>query len=304
MRVIDAHAHLWDERRTGQAWLADTDLPRVQTLEDHPFHPRHGLHAEGLSADGVIVVEGDPGVGYDDAEAALVAEASSAHPGLVLGYVAPLRLADLCAADLCAVDLGAVDLGAAERARGQVAVRDNCQGLGPEYLESEAFERGLRAYAAWGQPLELCLHRSQLGALAEVLRRCDAPLTVILDHAGKPPLGVGADADAWERDLRQVAADERVAVKLSGFYAEAPAGADLAERRRLAAPFLARTADAFGAERAIFGLDCPVSVCSAEEALAWIEDVRAAVGPDAGVFAENAAAVYRLDLPLREKAQP
>jgi L-fuconolactonase len=286
MRIIDAHAHVWDVARTRQTWLEGTDYPPIHRITEHPFVAEQ----DGFDVAGIVIVEGDPGAGGDDAEGQLVDESCRETDGLVCGYVPPVRLAD-----------------AGERPREaartvpSVAFRDNCQGLGPDYLRSDAVRQGLRAYAAWGVPLELCLHRSQLPALAELLERCDEPLPIILDHAGKPPLSAPDEMDAWVTDLRRVAEDPRVSIKLSGFYAEAPGDAGLADRRARSQPAVERVLDLCGPSRLIFGLDSPVSVRSPEEARAWVEDVAVAMDAAgwlevaaADVFADNADLIYGL----------
>lgn len=84
-------------------------------------------------------------------------------------------------------------------------------------------------------------------------------LTVVLDHLGKPPVAAGwgsAEAVAWYAALRELAAEPRTVLKLSGLAPEARAGSAVLEQAR---PFLEAALESFGPGRCLAGSDWPVS---------------------------------------------
>ena len=86
----------------------------------------------------------------------------------------------------------------------------------------------------------------------------DAPTRAsVLDHLGKPPVleGLeGAQGSAWRRGIEHLAALPNAFVKCSGMPAEAGEAFD-----EVAGTFDRVALDAFGADRAMFGGDWPVS---------------------------------------------
>jgi L-fuconolactonase len=83
-------------------------------------------------------------------------------------------------------------------------------------------------------------------------------LTMVLDHAGKPPIASGR-LDAWREAIRAFAAQPNTVCKLSGLVTEGPAGGPLAAYVPVADVVL----DAFGPQRTMFGSDWPVCLLAA-----------------------------------------
>ena len=100
-------------------------------------------------------------------------------------------------------------------------------------------------------------------------------LTLVLDHAGKPPIAAGTSAPGRRRSGRSRRWPNTVC-KLSGLVTEAPPGAR-ARRRSRRSPM--SCSSAFGADRVMFGSDWPVCLLASDYAgvvtLAQVADRRA-----------------------------
>src|SRR5699024_2368310 len=80
-------------------------------------------------------------------------------------------------------------------------------------------------------------------------------LTFVLDHLGKPPVGLAEDYRRWEEQITQVAACPNVVAKVSGIYrADAPAAVSADQLEAVLSTALA----AFGSQRLMLGSDWPV----------------------------------------------
>lgn len=88
--------------------------------------------------------------------------------------------------------------------------------------------------------------------LGPELASAPSPLRIVIDHAGRPPVGDGPRSEAFQALLR-LADREGVAVKLSGpmRYSRRPPPYDDVD------PFVAAVVRAFGARRLVWGSDWP-----------------------------------------------
>jgi L-fucono-1,5-lactonase len=119
--------------------------------------------------------------------------------------------------------------------------------LRPQVLE------GLAVLAERDLPFDLLLYRRHLAVATECVARLPAH-RFVLDHLAKPDIR-GGEIDAWERDIRALAAHPNVCAKLSGLITEADwRGWTPAQIR----PYLDVAFDAFGWQRLIVGSDWPV----------------------------------------------
>jgi L-fucono-1,5-lactonase len=121
-------------------------------------------------------------------------------------------------------------------------------------------------------------------------------LTMVLDHAAKPPLSgsavAGSDLGPWAAGIRALAARPNVVCKLSGLVTEAPAGAPDSAFLPVADVIL----NEFGPQRIMFGSDWPVCLLAAGYAdvvrLAAFLVGRLPAADQAAVFGLTAARVY------------
>jgi L-fuconolactonase len=264
--ILDTHVHVWDPTRLDYPWLRE-----VAAL-DRPMLPAAVELADDGSG-GAVFVEADrlPGQAVDE-----VRWVASLDWPQLRGIVA--------AAELRAADLRG-HLDALAEAGPVVGIRHLLQGEDAErWRDDAALLRGLHAVAEQGWTFDACVRWEQLEALGELLGAVPE-LPVVIDHLGKPPLDAGPDSTAgrsWEAALRRLAARPGTVVKLSGLSAEA---ADPAAFERHADAFLARGLEIFGAERAMFGSDWPVSplLGAAVPTAAWaarVERVTRGLGAD------------------------
>ncbi|MGO1234933.1 MAG: amidohydrolase family protein [Microbacterium gubbeenense] len=237
MTILDSHAHVWDPREIPHPWLEGNDVL------NRPFLPADIDTAGGL-IDRWIFVETDAIASFARVEADWVA--SIDWPGLE-GIVAHVEMAR-----------GDIEhqLDDLQDARLLVGVRPSLQNGPSEFISSPEFAADLREIGERGLAFDACVRWHQLDALVAAAE--NAPDTrIVLDHLGKPPVleGLeGAQGSAWRRGIEHLAALPNAFVKCSGMPAEAGEAFD-----EVAGTFDRVALDAFGADRAMFGGDWPVS---------------------------------------------
>jgi L-fuconolactonase len=264
--LVDAHVHLWDTDRLPYPWLDEfTRLRR-------PFLPEHLAADLGdVRLDGLVHVQADcaPERALDEVD--LVAGLTSAVPVLGIVAYAPLEQGAAVADHLAALTTRPLVRG----------VRRSTQN-DPLLLAEAAYADGLVEVARAGLAADLCVRAEHLPQAVRTLRAVAdrAPdLRVVLDHAGKPP--VGGDLTGWAADLRTLAALPGVVCKLSGLVTEADWDTWTEEQVR---PVIGTVLDVFGPERVMFGGDWPVLTLASgyprwhrlvEQALAGLPDEQA-----------------------------
>jgi predicted TIM-barrel fold metal-dependent hydrolase len=243
--IIDAHHHLWDLSVRDQPWLGGTEMAPIRrsfSLADL----RPSAAASGVDAT-VLVQTVDV-----SAETPELLALAAADP-LVAGVVGWTDLTSPAVADELA------GLAAGHGGEHLVGIRHQVQSEpDPDWLRRPDVIRGLRAVAAAGLCYDLIVRPHQLAAASYAAETVPG-LTMVLDHAGKPPVSSGP-LDAWTRALRAFAARPNTVCKLSGLVTEAPAGAPLAAFVPVADVVL----DAFGPQRIMFGSDWPVCLLAAD----------------------------------------
>jgi L-fuconolactonase len=284
--LIDGHVHLWDTDRLPYPWLDEfTRLRR-------PYLPADLAGDLGdVRLDGLVHVQADcaPERALDEVD--LVAGLDSPVP--VLGIVAH---ADLGRGAAVAEHLAA--LTARPLVRG---VRCSTQN-DPDLLATAAYADGLVAVDRAGLSADLCVRAEHLPQALTTLRAVAerAPdLRVVLDHAGKPPVGgERADLDRWAADLAALATLPGVVCKLSGLVTEAD-WATWTEEQVL--PVARTVLDVFGPGRVLFGGDWPVLTLAADYPRWYRLVERALAGCTPAeveqVTAGTALRTYRLTVP-------
>jgi len=237
MTILDSHVHVWDPEQIPHPWLEE--VPAL----NRAFLPGNIDTAGGRIGEWIFV-ETDAIPAFARAEADWVAGLD--WPGL-RGIVAHVEMARGDTAQ---------QLDELTGARLLVGVRPSLQNGPADIIASEEFASDLREIGSRGLAVDACVRWHQLEAL--VRASSHAPETrIVLDHLGKPPVLEGlssAQGSAWRRGIEGLAALPNVFVKCSGIPAEA--GDAFAE---VAGVFDRIALDAFGAERAMFGSDWPVS---------------------------------------------
>jgi L-fuconolactonase len=155
------------------------------------------------------------------------------------------------------IDLQAPDVDAQIRSLRRhpklVGVRHIVQAEPDGFMARPAFRRGIVYVEQSGLPYDILVYARQLPQAVE-LATAHPACRFLLDHLGKPDVRSGA-FDAWNRDLKRMAALPNVFAKLSGLVTEADWGSWTPEA-------LGRYVDAafehFGADRLMIGSDWPV----------------------------------------------
>ncbi len=278
MTVIDAHHHVWDLAVRDQPWLSGADMAAIRrtfTVDDlRPAAQAAGVDATVL-VQTITVAEETPEM-----------LALAAADPLVAGVVGWTDLASPAIADELA------RLAAGPGGSGLVGIRHQVQEEpDPDWLRRPDVIRGLRAVAAAGLAYDLVILPHQLPA-ATYAAAAVPGLTLVLDHAAKPP--VGGDLAAWAADVRKFAAEPNTTCKLSGLVTEGPPGTGPEAFAEVADVVLG----AFGADRVMFGSDWPVCLLSSDYAgvMALSRSLTAGLSAAerAAVFGATAVRAYRL----------
>ncbi len=284
MSIIDAHHHVWDLKVRGQDWITGPEMAAIRRsfrIDDL----RPSAQAAGVA--GTVVVQTVTAAAETPEMLALAA----ADP-LVAGVVGWADLTEPAVADELA------SLAAGPGGSYLVSIRHQVQSEpDPDWLRRADVSRGLRAVAIAGLCYDLVVLPHQLAA-ATYAAAAVPELTLVLDHAGKPPIASGA-LEPWAAAIRAFAAQPNTVCKLSGLVTEAAPGAKPAAF----APFADVILSAFGPGRIMFGSDWPVCLLASD--YAGVVDLAQALvaglsgAERAAVFASTAARVYGIDGPAR-----
>jgi L-fuconolactonase len=279
LTVIDAHHHVWDLAVRDQPWIAGQEMAAIRrtfTVDDL----RPAARAAGV---GATVVVQTVTVAEETPELLALAAAGP----LIAGVVGWTDLTSPAVSDELARLAGGPGGGRLAGVRHQVQSEPD-----PDWLRRPDVIRGLRAVATAGLAYDLVILPHQLPA-ATYAAAAVPGLTLVLDHAGKPPIASG-DLRPWTAAVRELAALPNTTCKLSGLVTEAPRGAQSQAFAVVAEVVL----DAFGADRVMFGSDWPVCLLASDYAgvmaLARSLTGGLSAAERAAVFGATAARAYRL----------
>jgi L-fuconolactonase len=276
MTIIDAHHHCWDLQVREQDWITSEMAAIRRSFSPDDLRPE--AQAAGVSA--TVLVQ----TVTIAAETPEMLALAAADP-LIAGVVGWTDLTSPTVADELA------RLMAGTGGSYLVSIRHQVQSEpDPDWLRRPDVIRGLEAVAAAGLCYDLVVRPHQIAAAAYAAAAVPG-LTLVLDHAGKPPIASGALA-AWADAIRAFAALPNTVCKLSGLATEATLGAPPAAF----APVADVVLSAFGVDRVMFGSDWPVCLLAsdyagvvrlAEALVAGLSDPERSA-----VFAQTAARVY------------
>jgi L-fuconolactonase len=282
MTVVDAHHHLWDPARRHYPWLAREGLAPIRKayqLTDL----RH--QAAGTGVDRTILVQTVAGQGETEEFLSVATESA----GLVAGVVGWV---DLTAADVTDRLQRLREMAGGRMLAGiRHQVEDEPD---PRWLLQPAVLRGLRAVGAAGLVYDLLARPPQLAAAVEAARALEG-VTLVLDHAGKPPIASGV-LEPWRSQLSALASLPHVRCKLSGLVTEAHWDAWSIRDLR---PYAEHVLGSFGPDRVMFGSDWPVCELAASygDVVALASDLLAScsAAERSAVMAGTAISTYGLD---------
>lgn len=164
---------------------------------------------------------------------------------------------------------------------------DNRFLVGPDFL------RGISKLKQFDLAYDILIFPKQLPAAIELVNRFPEQ-RFVLDHIAKPLIRDGI-MEPWQTQIRELAKAENVMCKISGMVTEANWDS---WRMEDFTPYLDVVAEAFGAERLIYGSDWPVCLLAGEYtdvfkivdrwSRRFFEEDREAI------FSQNCARFYRL----------
>jgi len=279
MRLVDAHHHVWDLSVRDQPWISGPGMAPIRrsfSLADlRPVAQAAGVGATVL-VQTVTVADETPEM-----------LALAAADPLVAGVVGWADLTSPAIADELARLAAGPGGGYLAGIRHQVQSEPD-----PDWLRRPDVIRGLRAVAAAGLCYDLVVLPHQLPA-ASYAAAAVPGLTMVLDHAGKPPVASG-DLEAWADAIHAFAARPNTLCKLSGLVTEAPLGATT----EAFVPVSDTILSAFGPDRIMFGSDWPVCLLAAgyarvvELAMSLVAGLSEA--ERTALFASTAIKAYRM----------
>jgi L-fuconolactonase len=276
---IDAHHHLWDLAAREQTWTEGLPtLHRTFTMDDLVPH----LVANNI--DGTVLVQtiNDP----DETPEFLRQAFENSYIRGVVGWV------DLTN-DTAAQIVQLKSLPGGDLLKG---IRHLVQGESDvNWLTRPDVQDGLRAVGEANLVYDILVFPHQLEAALRTVRALPE-VRFVLDHCGKPRI-IDGDIDGWRRQMVQLAANENVAVKLSGLVTEA----DHANWSELdLQPYVQVVLDAFSPARIMFGSDWPVCQLAAtyDEVVSVTESLTALLRHDdkVAIFGGTACDWYGLDV--------
>lgn len=269
--MIDAHQHFWRIGRHGQAW----PTANMPALYRDALPDEYELLARQLGVSGSVAVQSQP----DDRDTEFLLTLTAKRP-FVRGVVG---WADLEAP------------GAAGRVAA-LAARPKFRGLRPmlqsltrdDWIAEARIDAAVQVMIDRDLVFDALVQPRHLAPLRRFAARWPE-LTIIIDHAAKPP--IGEDTGRWREGLIALAGSPNVHCKLSGLLTEVRQGAP----EKALPSAIDETAALFGPARLIWGSDWPV-LNLAGRYDAWLDLCRARIAPmnhDA-VFGANARRLYRL----------
>lgn len=256
MELIDAHLHLWDAAVLSAPWF--TQAPELSGRFDLSRY-----RSDGGEAVSIVLVEADVAPADRAREAELLDLWGRETPRhAVVAGIAPGEATF------------AGELGHAKDRATTVGGRRVLHG--GAFRATDGFLADLASLAAAERSFDFCVRCVDLPEVARCLREVPR-LRGILDHLGNPPIRAGWNspaAEAWRRDVRDVAACPNAVVKFSAMFENAGGAIDATTAR----PWFAWCLEAFGADRMMWGSNWPVCFRNAPLA-AWREVTDALLAP-------------------------
>ena len=290
--IIDTHQHLWDLSKFQPPWLKDAPeiLARSYVTKDFV------AATAGLNVVKAVYMEVDVDPAQQVAEAEHVIELSRSgqHP-TVAAVISGRPNSAGFAAYIKRFEGNPYIKGVRQVLHAPEAARGLC--LEPQFVSS------IRLLGELGLSFDLCMRPTELGDGAKLVDQCP-DTRFIVDHCGNadpkaflPVLDEQPwhEADAWRRDLAELAKRDNVICKVSGIVARVPKTSWTAE---ILAPIINHCLDTFGPERVVFGGDWPVCLLGATYRR-WVESLKAVIHsrPEAEqrkLLHDNAERIYAL----------
>jgi L-fuconolactonase len=274
--IVDAHQHFWDPARGDYGWLTpDNPIHRVFSADDlRPLMAQAGVNA-------TIIVQAAPTPAESDYMLGI-----ARNTPWILGVVGWI---DLESADA---------VKKVQRRAGDplfLGVRPMLQDLAdPNWILQAKLAPALNAIATEGLVFDALVLSHQIAAIAELAKR-HPQLSIVLDHAAKPPFCDRGAMAKWASEIERLAALPNVTCKVSGLLTELMAGGS----RDDIVQAIGMLFDLFGRDRLSWGSDWPV-LTLAGDYQDWFELAREAIAARdssaiPAIMGGNALRIYRPD---------
>lgn len=284
--VIDAHQHVWDPARAHYDWLDESMAPIDRAMTFVDVLPE--LRAAGVS----FTVQVQSADVPEDTE--LMRESAARHPEVagIVGY-APLddpstltRTLDSWAGDPLMVGV-------------RTLIHNNPD---PAHLLRDDVADGLRELERRGLTFDIVAVLPRHLELVPILSERFPELRMVIDHLGKPPIGLEPGAAPWSGRwgmlMHAAAQNPLVHAKISGLYSATDRMEDWTTDA--IRPFFDQAVGFFGADRLMYGGDWPISVLAGGYTRVWagLQPLFSALSPDEReqVLGRTAASFYQLDV--------
>jgi L-fuconolactonase len=273
--VIDAHHHLWRYSASEYEWIDDSMAALRRDFLPAEFIDQ--LATAGI--DGAVTVQARQTL----EETQWLLELANRYKE-ILGVVG---WASIASRDF------ATSLDALAANPKLVGLRHVVQAEPQGFLDSEDFNRGIRAIHGAGLIYDLLIAEHQL---ADAIRFVDRhPQQIfVLDHIAKPKIAAGA-IEPWRTQLQELSTRNNVCCKLSGMVTEDSWTHWSIESLR---PYLDIVVSTFGPDRLMAGSDWPVCLVASEYTQWWhvLRNYFADFSDDerADIFGQTAARTYNL----------
>lgn len=260
--VIDTHLHVWDTSDPWMAWLSQRPSTWDVVRQNFTWEQlRHELDRAGVPR--LILVQAGTSVAETRSLLRLAAEQDSVVG--VVGWVT-LSSAAATAADLARLATTGHDLLVGVRSLHRWAPDG-------DVLATLGVVDSCRVLAERNLPLDLFFTTHADLPIAISLAERLPSLPLVIDHLGRPPIGVIGAFDSWAASMTALSEFPHVYVKYSGWATDI--------RRVLASdvrPYLEFTLARFGSSRVMYGGNWPVALVAGDYRQTYEATLRALAG--------------------------
>lgn len=235
MAKLDAHMHVWTLARGDYTWLTPefSEIYRDFSIDDA------WPEAEQADVEQCILVQAAATAAETDFLLSLAA--SDPRVAGVVGWI-----------DFKA-DNAAEEIRRRAAQESLLGIRPMIADLpDPNWILQDGCAPALKAMSATGLVFDGHARPDLIRVMTTLARRYP-DLSIVVNHAGKPPIASGA-LDDWRADIIALSACPNVSTKLSGLLTEAGARTDDASL----AAVVEHVASCFGHDRVLWGSDWPV----------------------------------------------
>ena len=238
--MIDTHMHLVETGRLAYPWVAD-----IEELAGKDFTYADYCGLTGGKVKSSIFME-----------TAVADDQYQAEAEWVAGLIADARTNVIAQIAACHPESEGFEAWIERAAELHVVgYRRILHVVDDEMSRPDGFRRNVSLLGSKGLSFDMCFLARQLTLAADFAGSCDGT-QLILDHCGVPDIAnEERPAEVWLNGIKELAAMDHVACKLSGVMAYCAKGQASHEVIR---PYVDHVLECFGVDRVVWGSDWPV----------------------------------------------